>query len=69
MLRLALRLTIVSLVISLIAAFFGPAGVAVLSWEGARIVAVVLIVVLAANSRRSGCAFRQKGVKSCADGA
>ena len=40
-----LRLAIVLLVISLIAAFFGFAGVANLSWDGAKIVFVVFLVL------------------------
>jgi uncharacterized membrane protein YtjA (UPF0391 family) len=40
-----LRLAIVFLVISLIAAFFGFAGVAAYSWEGAKILFVVFIIL------------------------
>jgi uncharacterized membrane protein YtjA (UPF0391 family) len=40
-----LRLGIVFLVISLIAAFFGYAGVAALSWEGAKILFVVFLIL------------------------
>lgn len=40
-----LRLAIVFLVIALIAAFFGFAGVAALSWEGAKILAIVFLVL------------------------
>jgi uncharacterized membrane protein YtjA (UPF0391 family) len=40
-----LRLAIALLVISLIAAFFGFAGVANLSWDGAKIIFVVFLIL------------------------
>jgi uncharacterized membrane protein YtjA (UPF0391 family) len=40
-----LRLAILFLVIALAAAFFGYAGVANLSWEGAKIVFVIFLVL------------------------
>ena len=40
-----LRLAIVFLVIALIAAFFGFGGVASLSWEGAKILFFIFIVL------------------------
>jgi uncharacterized membrane protein YtjA (UPF0391 family) len=40
-----LRLAIVFLVIALIAAFFGFGGVAAYSWEGAKILFVVFLVL------------------------
>lgn len=40
-----LRLAIAFLVIAMIAAFFGFAGVAALSWEGAKILFVVFIIL------------------------
>jgi uncharacterized membrane protein YtjA (UPF0391 family) len=40
-----LRLAIVFLVIALIAAFFGYAGVAALSWDGAKVLFVVFLVL------------------------
>ena len=40
-----LRLAIAFLVIALIAAFFGFAGVAALSWEGAKILFVVFLIL------------------------
>lgn len=40
-----LRLAIVFLVIALIAAFLGFGGVAVLSWEGAKILFVIFLVL------------------------
>jgi len=40
-----LRLAIVFLVIALIAAFFGFAGVASLSWDGAKILFVIFLVL------------------------
>ena len=40
-----LRLAIVFLVIALIAAFFGFAGVATLSWDGAKILFVVFLIL------------------------
>ena len=41
-----LRLAIVFLIIALIAAFLGFGGVAALSWEGAKILFVIFIVLL-----------------------
>jgi uncharacterized membrane protein YtjA (UPF0391 family) len=43
--EIMLRLAIVFLVIALIAAFFGFAGVAALSWEGAKILFVIFLVL------------------------
>jgi uncharacterized membrane protein YtjA (UPF0391 family) len=40
-----LHLAVVFLVISLIAAFLGFAGVAALSWEGAKILFVVFLIL------------------------
>ena len=40
-----LRLAIVFLVIALIAGFFGFAGVATLSWDGAKILFVVFLIL------------------------
>jgi uncharacterized membrane protein YtjA (UPF0391 family) len=40
-----LQLAVTFLVIALIAAFFGFAGVAALSWEGAKIVFVIFLVL------------------------
>jgi uncharacterized membrane protein YtjA (UPF0391 family) len=40
-----LQLAITFLVIALIAAFFGFAGVAALSWEGAKILFVVFLIL------------------------
>jgi len=40
-----LRLAILFLVVALIAAFFGFAGVAALSWEGAKILFVVFLIL------------------------
>ena len=40
-----LRLAVTFLVIALIAAFFGFAGVAALSWEGAKILFVIFLVL------------------------
>ncbi len=40
-----LRLAIVFLMIALIAAFFGFAGVAALSWEGAKILFFIFLVL------------------------
>jgi len=40
-----LRLAIVFLVMALIAAFFGFAGVAALSWEGAKMLLVVFLIL------------------------
>ena len=40
-----LRLAIVFLVIALIAGFFGFAGVAAFSWEGAKILFVVFLIL------------------------
>jgi len=40
-----LRLAIVFLVIALLAAFFGFAGVASLSWDGARILFFIFLVL------------------------
>ena len=40
-----LRLAIVFLVIALLAAFFGYAGVASLSWDGARILFFIFLVL------------------------
>ena len=40
-----LRLAIVFLVIALIAAFFGFAGVATLSWDGAKMLFVVFLIL------------------------
>jgi uncharacterized membrane protein YtjA (UPF0391 family) len=40
-----LRLAVTFLVIALIAAFFGFAGVAALSWEGAKILFVVFLIL------------------------
>jgi uncharacterized membrane protein YtjA (UPF0391 family) len=42
-----LRLAIFFLVFALIAAFFGYAGVAAISWEGAKILFVVFLVLAA----------------------
>ncbi|MGB7733823.1 MAG: DUF1328 domain-containing protein [Thermoguttaceae bacterium] len=42
-----LRLAIAFLVIALIAAFFGFAGVAAFSWEGAKVLFVVFIILAA----------------------
>jgi len=42
-----LRLAIVFLVIALIAGFFGFAGVSALSWEGAKILFVVFLILAA----------------------
>lgn len=40
-----LRLAVVFLVIALIAAFFGFGGVAALSWEGAKILFAVFLIL------------------------
>ena len=40
-----LRLAVLFLVIALIAAFFGFAGVASLSWDGAKILFVIFLVL------------------------
>jgi uncharacterized membrane protein YtjA (UPF0391 family) len=40
-----LRLAVLFLVIALVAAFFGFAGVAALSWEGAKILFFVFLVL------------------------
>ena len=40
-----LRLAIVFLVVALIAAFFGFAGVEALSWEGAKILFVIFLIL------------------------
>ena len=40
-----LQLAVAFLVIALIAAFFGFAGVAALSWEGAKILFVVFLIL------------------------
>jgi len=40
-----LRLAIVFLIIALIAAFLGFGGVAALSWEGAKIIFVIFLVL------------------------
>ena len=40
-----LRLAIVFLVIALIAAFFGFVGVAAISWEGAKILFVIFLIL------------------------
>ena len=40
-----LQLAVTFLVIALIAAFFGFAGVAALSWEGAKILFVVFLIL------------------------
>jgi uncharacterized membrane protein YtjA (UPF0391 family) len=40
-----LRLAVVFLIIALIAAFFGFAGVAALSWEGAKILFFIFLVL------------------------
>jgi uncharacterized membrane protein YtjA (UPF0391 family) len=43
--KLSIRLAIVLLVIGLIAAFFGFAGVANYSWEGAKIFFVIFLIL------------------------
>jgi uncharacterized membrane protein YtjA (UPF0391 family) len=53
-----LRLAIVFLVIALIAAFFGFAGVAALSWEGAKILFVVFLILAVLSF--AGHGFRRR---------
>jgi uncharacterized membrane protein YtjA (UPF0391 family) len=40
-----LRLAIIFLVIALVAAFFGFGGVAYLSWEGAKILFIIFLIL------------------------
>jgi uncharacterized membrane protein YtjA (UPF0391 family) len=54
-----LRLAIIFLVISLIAAFFGFGGVAAYSWEGAKILFVVFLILAVLSFLGHGFGRRQ----------
>lgn len=53
-----LRLAVVFLVIALVAAFFGFGGVAAVSWEGARILFFIFLVLAVLSVL--GLAFRRR---------
>ena len=56
-----LQLAVTFLVIALIAAFFGFAGVAALSWEGAKILFVVFLILAALSFLAHGFRGRYHG--------
>lgn len=56
-----LRLAVAFLVIALIAAFFGFGGVAAMSWEGAKILFVVFLI-LAVLSFLGGSYWRRDNI-------